>query len=411
MRVLFEIWESLFTAIRAINANKLRSILTTLGIVIGITSVTAMATVINGIEAEFEKDMAELGTDVLYIEKWPWASGPGFKWWNYINRPEITADLVEVIEKRSKYAVAAVPVANTSRTVRFNENTLSGVQIQGASASYPDVFSVSLQAGRYYNDVEDRTGRMVCVIGAGIASALFPVEEPIGKYIRVSGLRMQVIGVLEQKGSNAEGQDSDDMQVHIPFIAFKNSFGVAKRSISVRVKVASSDYIEDARDELTGILRAARKLDAREENDFEINEQKSLREQLAPIKTTIYLIGIFLTALSLLVGGIGVMNIMFVSVKERTREIGIRKAVGAKRRTILLQFMIEAVAICLLGGLIGVILAFGLIGLINLILPAVLPVSTVIIAFVICVIVGVIFGLAPAWSAAKEEPIAALRYE
>ena len=411
MRFLFEIWESLFTAIRAINANKLRSILTTLGIVIGITSVTAMATVINGIEEEFEKDMAELGTDVLYIEKWPWASGPGFKWWNYINRPEITADLVEVIEKRSKYAVAAVPVANTSRTVRFNENTLSGVRVQGASANYPEVFTVSLQAGRYYNDVEDRTGRMVCVIGAGIASALFPVEEPIGKYIRVSGLRMQVIGVLEQKGSNAEGQDSDDMQVQIPFTAFKNSFGVAKRSISVRVKVGSSDYVEAARDELTGILRAARKLDARDENDFEINEQKSLREQLAPVKTTIYLIGIFLTALSLLVGGIGVMNIMFVSVKERTREIGIRKAVGAKRRTILLQFMIEAVAICLLGGLIGVVLAFGLIGLINLILPAVLPVSTVIIAFVICVLVGVIFGLAPAWSAAKEEPIAALRYE
>ena len=411
MRFLLEIWESLFTALRAVNANKLRSILTTLGIVIGITSVTAMATVINGIEEEFEKDMAELGTDVLYIEKWPWASGPGFKWWNYINRPEITADLVEVINKRSKYAVAAVPVASTSRTVRFNENTLSGVRIQGASAAYPDVFTVSLGSGRYYNDVEDRTGRMVCVIGAGIASELFPIEEPIGKYIRVSGFRMQVIGVLEQKGSNAEGQDSDDMQVQIPFTAFKNSFGVAKRSISVRVKVGSSDYIEDARDELTGILRAARKLDARDENDFEINEQKSLREQLAPVKTTIYLIGIFLTALSLLVGGIGVMNIMFVSVKERTKEIGIRKAVGAKRRTILLQFMIEAITICLIGGVIGVLLAFGLIGLINLILPAVLPVSTVAIAFIICVIVGVIFGLAPAWSAAKEEPIAALRYE
>lgn len=411
MRFFFEIWESLFTAFRAINANKLRSILTTLGIVIGITSVTAMATVINGIEREFEEDMAELGTDVLYIEKWPWASGPGFKWWNYINRPEITEDLVEVIDKRSKYAVATVPVANTSRTVRFNENTLSGVRIQGASATYPDVFNVSLESGRYYNDIEDRTGRMVCIIGSGIASVLFPVEEPVGKYIRVSGFRMQVIGVLEQKGSNAEGQDSDDMQVQIPFTAFKNSFGVARRSISVRVKVGSSDYIEDARDELTGILRAARKLDPTEENDFEINEQKSLREQLAPVKTTIYLIGIFLTALSLLVGGIGVMNIMFVSVKERTKEIGIRKAVGAKRRTILLQFMIEAIAICMIGGLLGTIIASGLIGLINLILPAVLPVSTVAVAFLICVLVGVIFGLAPAWSAAKEEPIEALRYE
>lgn len=411
MRFLLEVWESLFTALRAINANKLRSILTTLGIVIGITSVTAMATVINGIEQEFENDMSELGADVLYIEKWPWNRGPGFKWWKYINRPDITEDLVEVIDKRSKFAVATVPVANTSRTVRFNDKTLSGVPVQGSSAKYPDVFSVDLQSGRYFSDLEDRGGRQVCVIGATVASELFPVEEPIGKYVRLSGVRMRVIGVLEKKGSGAESQESEDRQIHIPFTAFKNNFGVSRRSISVRVKIANSEYVEDARDELTGIVRAARKLEAKEENNFEINEQKTLREQLAPVKLTIYLIGIFLTALSLLVGGIGVMNIMFVSVKERTKEIGIRKAVGAKRRTILLQFMIEAITICLIGGAIGVLIAMALIGAISLILPAALPVSTVIIAFLICVLVGVIFGMAPAWSAAKAEPIEALRYE
>ena len=411
MRFLLELWESVFAAFRSINANKLRSILTTLGIIIGITSVTAMATVINGIEEEFENDMSELGTDVLYIEKWPWSRGPGFKWWKYINRPDITADLAEAIDKRSKYAVATVPVANTSRTVRYQDKTLSGVQVQGASANYPDVFSVDLAAGRYYSDLEDQGGRQVCVIGASIASELFPVEEPIGKYVRLAGVRMRVIGVLEQKGSGAESQESEDRQIHIPFTAFKNNFGVSRRSISVRVKIVGSEYVDDARDELTGILRAARKLEATEEDDFEINEQKTLREQLAPVKLTIYLIGIFLTALSLLVGGIGVMNIMFVSVKERTKEIGIRKAVGAKRRTILLQFMIEAITICLIGGLIGVLIAMALIGAISLILPAALPVSTVVIAFLICVLVGVVFGLAPAWSAAKAEPIAALRYE
>lgn len=411
MRFLLEIWESLFTALRAINANKLRSILTTLGIVIGITSVTAMATVINGIEQEFENDLSELGTDVLYIEKWPWNGGPGFKWWNYINRPDITADLVEVIEDKSEYAVAAVPVASTSRTVRYNDKTLSGVQVQGASAKYPDVFKVDMGSGRYYSALEDYGGRQVCVIGASIAQELFPVEEPIGKFVRLAGVRMRVIGVFERKGSDAESSESEDRQIHIPFTAFKNNFGVAKRSISVRVKIVGAEYIDEARDELTGILRTARKLDATEENDFEINEQQTLREQLAPIKLTIYLIGIFLTALSLLVGGIGVMNIMFVSVKERTKEIGIRKAVGAKMRTILLQFMIEAITICLIGGLIGVVIAMALIGAISLILPAALPVSTVVIAFVICVLVGVIFGLAPAWSAAKAEPIAALRYE
>ena len=411
MRFFLEVWEGILIAFRAIGANKLRSILTTLGIIIGITSVTAMATVIGGIEEQFENELSELGTDVLYVEKWPWNGGPGFKWWDYINRPEITADLVEPIQKRSRYAVAAVPVVNTSRTVRYGDKTLSGVSVQGASATYPEVFSIELDTGRYYTEVEDRSGRNVCVIGAGIASELFPIEDPNGKYIRVSGARFRVIGVLERKGSNAESQDSEDLQVHIPFTAFKNAYGVARRSVSVRVKIGDSEYIDEARDEITGILRAARKLDAGEEDDFVINEQKTLREQLAPVKLTIYLIGIFLTALSLLVGGIGVMNIMFVSVKERTKEIGIRKAVGAKMRTILLQFMIEAITICLIGGAIGVAIAVACIGLINLILPAALPLSTIILAFVICVLVGVIFGLAPAWSAARAEPIAALRYE
>lgn len=411
MQFINEFVEGLRIALRAIGANKLRSILTTLGIVIGITSVTAMATIINGIEQDFEAQMSELGTDVLYIEKWPWARGPGFKWWKYINRPDIRAELADVVVDRSRYAVAAVPVVNTGRAIRYRERTVSGVGIQGSTADYPRVFSVDLSAGRFYNELEVRSARNVCVIGAGIAEELFPIEEPIGKMVRIAGIRYQVIGVLERKGTDAEGQGQSDLLVQIPISSLKNNFGMTKRSASVRVKVISPDAMEDAKDELTGIVRAARRLDAREENDFEINEQQSLREQLAPVKLTIYGIGIFLTALSLLVGGIGVMNIMFVSVKERTREIGIRKAIGAKRRTILVQFMIEAIVVCMIGGLIGVLLALVITALINLLLPAVLPASTVALAFVICILIGVVFGLAPAWTAAKAEPIEALRYE
>lgn len=407
----FDAWEGLLIALRAIGAHRMRSVLTTLGIIIGISAVTAMATVINGIERDFNEELSELGTDVLYVTKWPWVNGPGFKWWEYINRPNIREDLAEAINKRSKYTLTAIPVAGTGRSVRYADKTASGVRIQGSSSDYPLVHTVDLEVGRFYTEVENRSQRNVCVIGAGVAEQLFPIEQPIGKSIRISGEKFQVIGVLKKKGSSSDGPGSGDNEIKIPFNTFKTLFGMRWRSITVEVKLAEGAELEEAKDEITGILRTARKLDALEKDDFEINYQNSLIEQLAPIKTAIYGIGIFLTALALLVGGIGVMNIMFVSVKERTREIGIRKAVGAKRATILTQFLIEAVIVCLIGGLVGVGISLALTALINTVMPAFLPISTIFIALGICVLVGVVFGLAPAWSAAKAEPIAALRYE
>ncbi len=411
IQFLLELKENLFIALRAIGTHKLRAVLTTLGIIIGIIAVTVMATVINGVEADFDENMASLGVDVLYVEKWPWVGGPSFKWWEYINRPEIEAELAEEVALRSKYVVAAVPVTSTRRSVRFQSSDLERVEIQGASASYARVHDVDLEDGRFFGDLDDRSSRAVAVLGANVAEKLFVVERPLGKAIRIGGNRFVVIGVMKKQGSGSEGPNSVDDQIKIPLETFENFFGMRRRDVSVQVRVTSEEVMEPAIDEITGILRVARGLDAFEANDFEINRQQSVREQLAPVKLAIYGIGIFLTSLSLLVGGIGVMNIMFVSVKERTREIGIRKAVGARRRAILTQFLIEAVFVCLIGGLVGVMIALGLTGLIRLILPAALPLSTVGLAFVICLIVGVIFGLAPAWTAAKAEPIEALRYE
>ena len=412
MRALaLEVWEGLLIALRAIRVNKMRAILTTLGIIIGIVSVTAMATVINGIERDFEQDMAELGADVLYIEKWPWVGGPGLKWWEYINRPEIEPELADVVEERSRFARAAVPVVNTNGPVKFEGKTVSGISVQGVTADYPRVHVVNLERGYFFSELDNRSARPVAVIGASVADELFPVRDPMGQHIRISGHRFQVVGVLEREGSGADGPTSADQQAFIPFETFKRLFGTERRGVSVQVKVSSPEIMPVAKDELTGILRVARGLGAFEDSNFEINEQQSLREQLAPIKLTIYLIGIFLTALALIVGGIGVMNIMFVSVRERTREIGIRKAVGAKRRTILIQFLIEAVIICLIGGLIGVLLSLPVAAAIRMILPSYLDVGTITLAFGICILVGVFFGIVPAWRAAKSEPIEALRYE
>lgn len=409
--MLLEMWEALMSAARAIASHKMRSVLTTLGIVIGITSVTSMATVINGIERYFNESMAQLGTDVLYIEKWPWMSGPGSKWWEYMNRPPIDASLAEVIEERARLISAAAPVVMTSRPVSYKGETITPVRIEASTASFPRVHPVDLAEGRFYSHLDDRTARRVAVIGATIDEKLFPHETSIGKHIRIAGHRFQVIGVLARQGTGAEQDASADEMVRIPFNAFEVLFGARDRNVSVRARTMENVPLDAAKDELTGIVRLARKVDAFEENNFEINEHQTLRAQMAPVKTAIYGIGLFLTALALLVGGIGVMNIMFVSVKERTKEIGLRKALGAKRRAILGQFLIEAVIVCLIGGMIGVLFASAVAALINIVFTAYLPFETVVLAFSICVLIGITFGLAPAWTAAKSDPIESLRYE
>lgn len=404
-----QLLESIRFAIQAIVSNKLRASLTTLGIIIGITSVTTMATVVNGIEADFDESMSKLGADVLYIEKWPWAGGPGFKWWEYINRPQMTPDLAEVLVARSDLVTAAAPVVRTSRTVSSARERIPGIRIYGTWADLGRVKKIDVVSGRMFTDYENTAARSVAVLGHEVAATLFPQERPLGKRVRIGTHAYEVIGVLAQEGRT---DDSDDVKVYVPYGTFKSDFGESTyRDISIQVKVLDPSVVPLAKDEITGILRVARGLDAGEENNFEINEQASLREQLAPIKATIYAIGIGLTALSLLVGGIGVMNIMFVSVKERTREIGIRKALGAPRQSILTQFLVEAIVICLFGGILGIVFAIPLSLLVQLVLPSSLDVGTIGIAFVICVAIGAIFGLAPAWSAAKAVPIEALRYE
>jgi putative ABC transport system permease protein len=411
LRTLLELNEALRIAAGSIRVNKLRAILTTLGIIIGITSVTSMVTIINGIERQFDQSMSELGTDVLYIEKWPWLVGPGSRWWEYINRPDITADIAGVIESRARFVAAAAPVVATFRPVVYGSVNLSNIRVEASTPSYERIHTIDLDFGRFYGEMDNRGARHVAVIGARIADELFPNEHPLGKHIRVGGQRFEVIGVMTRRGSGADGGQGVDNEVKIPYATFSKLFGTQRRSVSIQAKALTPEMVDVAQDELTGIVRAARRLDAMDPDNFDINQQATLRAQLAPVKTAIYGIGIFLTALALLVGGIGVMNIMYVSVKERTREIGLRKAVGARRRAILVQFLVEAVIVCLIGGVVGVALSALFAVLINMVITTYLPVSTVMMAFAICVGVGILFGLAPAWSAARSEPIESLRYE
>ncbi|MEP0549023.1 MAG: ABC transporter permease [Rhodothermales bacterium] len=406
---LLEFVEGLRIAVRAIWANRLRAILTTLGIIIGIVSVTAMFTTINGIERGLDRSMAMLGTNVLSVSKQPQTFEND--WWKYTNRPAITQDVAERIRQHSRYAVAVAPTTGTVRGVQYEDRQLSTVFVRASTPDIAEINNLDLSAGRFFGETEQRAARNVCIIGQEVAEALFFNESPIGKRIRVGGTRFEVIGVLEEQGKFL-GLISFDNQVLMPLSAFEKAFGLSEwRQISIEVKVDAAENMEAARDELTGIVRTARQLDPMEEDNFAINRQDAFETQIAGVKGAIYGVGLFLTGLALLVGGIGVMNIMFVSVRERTREIGIRKAVGASRRAILTQFLLEAIIVCMIGGLIGVLISTGITYLINLVFTAVLSPGTVVLAFGICVGIGILFGFIPAWAAARSRPIDALRYE
>jgi putative ABC transport system permease protein len=413
-RLYYEFSESLRIAFAQIRANKLRSALTALGVIIGIVAVTLMGTAINGIDVGVDRSFSGFGDDVLYVSKYPWAGGQD--WWVYRNRRPIRYDYAKQVNDYiaatpSSALNLAVPTANRSTTIIRGEYRLNNIWTLGTTADYARISRSEVKEGRFFSDFEAQTAGNIAFIGYDVADALFPNESAVGQTIRIRDQNFKVLGVAARQGSFL-GLFSWDSMIAMPITTYRRYFKVNDDG-EIRVQVDAKRMAE-ARDELRGLIRRIRQLNPETQDDFNINEQGTIRAQLDPIKNGIFLAGLAITALSLFVGAIGIMNITYVSVKERTKEIGTRKALGARRRTILLQFLIEAVSICVIGGLVGLFTTVGLSKAVAVIapnFPLVFSVNLILAALGAAFTVGVLSGFAPAWSASKLDPVVALRYE
>ena len=410
-KLLIDIKEGLLISLRAIRANKMRAFLTTLGIIIGIVAVTTMSTAIVGLEKAFISSISSFGSDVLYIDKFAWFAG--HDWSYYRNRKDITYEQYERLRDKLRDNPEIKAIAPNKRTfgatIERDKYTATSTVVYGTTAEYMETANTIPAQGRFMSDLEVRSSRIVCVIGKDIADALFPYQSPINRTIKVNNEPMKVVGVLEKQGSALFGSFSMDGQVIMPIGVFEKIFGQQRGRLRIDVKVANEKDVENVKEEVRSIMRVIRKDPPGQPDDFAINQQEVFKEVYDRTVGVISIAGIVITSLALFVGAIGIMNIMFVSVTERTNEIGIRKAVGAKTWSILIQFLSEAAIICLMGGVIGLIISFPLSLLINQFLPTAMPVSIVVLALIISSGVGVISGFLPAYKASRLNPVEALR--
>jgi putative ABC transport system permease protein len=410
MSIIFlDLWEGVKIALQALRANKLRFTLTTLGIVIGVTTVIIIVSIIQGLNKAFAKEISSLGTDTLYIQKFPWVMD-GEEWAVYRNRRDLTMREYEAVAERATLVTAVAPNIYTRRRVKHTDVALDAVLISGTTDAYTSTSNAQPARGRFLlpGDVEHR--RSVCVLGAEVAEKLFDRDEPIGHRISVGGYKFRVVGVLEKRGKIFGF--NPDLLVIVPIGAFEKVFG-RERSIEIQVKVVNADMVEEAQDQLTGIMRRARKLGPADSDDFAINQQSMLTDLYNSLTAGLWAVAIGVGSISLLVGGIGIMNIMLVSVTERTREIGIRKAIGAKRKDVLWQFLVEAMMVCGLGVAIGLFIAVAIVMLVAKFssLPAAITPWVAVLGLGFTVTLGLFFGIYPASKAARLNPIEALRYE
>jgi putative ABC transport system permease protein len=406
--------ESFLFAVNSVSVNKLRTFLSLFGITIGIVSIISVFTVFDWMENGIKTSIESLGNNTIYVAKWPWTPDPDIKWWDMMRWPAPSTDDYEAILKKSPSAQAVCFTVFSGEPIKYRGNSANNTYITAATHDFEHVRSFEIEKGRYFTESESASGKPVGIIGYELAKKLFDNINPLGKEITIAGYKTEIIGIFKKEGKGGISDSGMDETVLIPvnfsrkFINFRNPF--LDSNVMIRGKEGAS--VEQLSDEITMILRSARRLSPGEVSNFSINQASQITKTLEPVFKGINIAGWIIGGFSILVGGFGIANIMFVSVRERTSIIGIQMALGAKRRYILLQFLIESMLLSIAGGILGLIFVFVGTLFVNYFydLNMFLTAGNIVLAITISGTIGIIAGFAPASAAAKMNPVEAIGY-
>jgi putative ABC transport system permease protein len=407
------ILESVKMAFQALVSNKLRTILSLLGVTIGIFSIIFVLAVVDSMEKDMRESLESVGSDVMMIKKWPMGPEDGkeeYEWWKFMSRREPSTKDMAQLEARLTTAQALAYESGTSQTAKFEGNYLENVWVNGVTFYYNQTRTVKIDKGRYFTEHECDGGRAVCIIGYTVAQELFGKGESLDKEITIAGLKLRVIGQMKKEGASLFGNGMDQTII-VPVGYAIRWMNVEEVDGSIMIKAKSTSNADDLKGEVIQQFRSIRGIKPGGDNDFSIIEAKMISDVLDQIVGVFNTAGMFIGIFAIVVGAFSIANIMFVSVKERTNLIGVQKALGAKKVFILIQFLTEAISLCIMGGLMGLgLVYFSILGLNAAFEMAfILPIDRVFMGIGISVIVGLVAGILPAWSAANLDPVEAMR--